>query len=103
MYAARTGLLVDLCKRDTRSEDCSKTHSSEVPGTKTVELLGFGRAVPMALSSDALRSFSNFVCCANLRSFQHTDEHARERREIRTVLRRGGYARGRGKDTYIAL
>src|SRR6266404_5888703 len=45
------------------------TDSSFVPGTKTVELLGFCLTVATARSNEAFLSFKSFVCCATRRSW----------------------------------
>ncbi len=45
------------------------TDSSLVPGTKTVELLGFCLTVATARSNEAFLSFKSFVCCASRRSW----------------------------------
>lgn len=75
MYAARTGFLyVDIASLAHSETDkkgkwiWTRTHSSPVPGTKTVELLGFCFTLATARSKEAFRSLSNFVCCASLRS-----------------------------------
>ena len=46
-----------------------RTHSSVVPETKTVELLGFCLTVATARSNEAFLSFKSFVCCASRRSW----------------------------------
>ena len=64
------------------------TYSSPdaVPGIYTVELDGLARTEPTALRREALRSLSNLVCCASLRSDEMSMEDTRGINEVGTLL-----------------
>ena len=58
-----------------------------MPGTKTVELLGFCLTVATARSNEAFLSFKSFVCCASRRSwgYQKAINSCRRSKKARKV------------------